>query len=159
MKYDSRNYRKHPERNQRLIEKSLRECGAGRSIVADNQDNIIAGNGVYEQAEKLGIPVRVIETTGKELIVVKRTDLSPDDPKRRRLAIMDNSTSDTSAFDFELLTADISFTDLADLGVDMDFDEKTAEQLDDTEVDQAELLKNLTCTCPKCGFEFKPKAQ
>lgn len=92
--FDKRNYRKHSDKNKTLINKSLKECGAGRSIVIDNEDNIIAGNGIYEQAQKLKMPVKVIETDGSELVVVKRTDLATDDDKRKQLAVMDNSTSD-----------------------------------------------------------------
>lgn len=55
IKFDKRNYRKHNERNKELINKSLKELGAGRSILLDRDDSLIAGNGVYEQAEKLGI--------------------------------------------------------------------------------------------------------
>ena len=33
IKEDPRNYRQHSERNPELIDKSLAECGAGRSIV------------------------------------------------------------------------------------------------------------------------------
>ena len=58
---DKRNYRKHNDKNKKLINKSLKECGAGRSIVIDNEDNIIAGNGIYEQAQKLGLKTKVIE--------------------------------------------------------------------------------------------------
>ena len=57
IKFDKRNYRKHGEKNKRLIRKSLQENGAGRSILLDSDNSLIAGNGVYEQAKKLGIPV------------------------------------------------------------------------------------------------------
>ena len=100
IKFDKRNYRKHSDKNKNLINKSLKECGAGRSIVIDNEDNIIAGNGIYEQAQTLGIKTKIIETDGSELVVVKRTDLATDDEKRKQLAVMDNSTSDSSEFDF-----------------------------------------------------------
>ena len=114
--YDSRNYRKHSDKNKNLINKSLKECGAGRSIVIDNEDNIIAGNGIYEQAQKLGLKTKVIETDGSELVVVKRTDLATNDEKRKQLAVMDNSTSDSSEFDFELLNADFEVDTIKDLG-------------------------------------------
>ncbi|MFR9509877.1 MAG: hypothetical protein SNH07_09030 [Rikenellaceae bacterium] len=58
IKLDERNYRIHGERNKKLILKSLQECGAGRSILVDNDDVIVAGNGVFEQAEALKIPIR-----------------------------------------------------------------------------------------------------
>ena len=103
IKFDKRNYRKHNDRNKDLIRKSLNECGAGRSIVVDNDGEIIAGNGIYEQAKELGIKTKIIETDGSELVVVKRTDLQTNDEKRKQLAIMDNSTSDSSEFDLELL--------------------------------------------------------
>lgn len=38
IKFDSRNYRKHNDRNKELIRKSLNEYGAGRSIVIDNNN-------------------------------------------------------------------------------------------------------------------------
>lgn len=120
IKFDSRNYRQHNDRNKALIKKSLDECGAGRSIVVDNENKIIAGNGVYEQAQALNMPVKVIETDGSELVVVKRTDLTPDDERRRQLAIMDNSTSDSSEFDFELLTEDFDLDDLSNFGIDLE---------------------------------------
>lgn len=77
--FDPKNYRKHSDMNKDLINKSLSECGAGRSILIDSENNIIAGNGIYEQSQKLNIPVKIIESDGTELVVVKRTDLKTDD--------------------------------------------------------------------------------
>ena len=121
IKFDKRNYRKHNDRNKELINKSLKECGAGRSIVIDNDNEIIAGNGIYEQAQKLGLKTKVIETDGSELVVVKRTDLATNDDKRKQLAIMDNSTSESSEWDFEKLEADFDTEELEDWGLDVDF--------------------------------------
>lgn len=122
IKFDKKNYRKHNDRNKDLINKSLKECGAGRSIVIDNEGEIIAGNGIYEQAKKLKIPTKIIETDGSELVVVKRTDLKTDDEKRKQLAIMDNSTSDSSEFDSDSLQADFDFEQLQDWGLDLEFE-------------------------------------
>ncbi len=119
IKFDKRNYRKHSDKNKELINKSLEECGAGRSILVDNEGEIIAGNGVYEQAQQLNMPVKVIETDGTELVVVKRTDLATDDERRKRLAVMDNSTSDSSEFDVELLKVDFDLPELKDMGIDI----------------------------------------
>lgn len=117
IKQDKRNYRKHSDKNKKLINKSLVDCGAGRSILIDSADEIIAGNGVFEQAKKLNIPVKIIETDGSELVVVKRTDLRSGDKRRKQLAVMDNSTSDTSEFDFELLKEDFALDDINDMGI------------------------------------------
>jgi len=132
IKFDARNYRKHNDKNKELINKSLAECGAGRSILIDNEDEIIAGNGVYEQAKALNIPVKIVETDGNELIAVKRTDLNTQDEKRKRLAVMDNSSSDTSEFDLELLSADFEVPDLQDMGID----------IPDIEVEQNEVVED-----------------
>jgi hypothetical protein len=127
IKYDNRNYRKHDERNKALIKKSLEECGAGRSIVTDKDNVIIAGNGVYEQAQALGLKARIVESDGKELIVIKRTDLSTADEKRKLLAMADNRTSDTSTFDLDLLAEDFDLDilqgfdfDLSNFGIEND---------------------------------------
>lgn len=122
IKFDKKNYRKHNDRNKELINKSLKECGAGRSIVIDNEGEIIAGNGIYEQAQKLKIPTKIIETDGSELVVVKRTDLKTDDEKRKQLAIMDNSTSDSSEFDFDSLQADFDVEQLQEWGLELEFE-------------------------------------
>ena len=119
IKFDERNYRKHSKKNKAIIKKSLSELGAGRSILLDNEDSLIAGNGVYEQAQALGIPVRVIETDGSELIAVKRTDLATGDEKRRKLALADNVASDLSEFDVPLLQTDWSIEALGEWGVEL----------------------------------------
>jgi len=106
IKQDPKNARLHSEVNKEHINKSLKDLGAGRSVVIDNEDYLIAGNGVYEQAEKLGLKTKVIESDGTELVVIKRTDLNYEDEKRRKLAIADNATSESSEWNFEELTDD-----------------------------------------------------
>lgn len=154
IKYDKRNYRKHNDKNKELINKSLKECGAGRSIVIDNEENIIAGNGIYEASQKLGLKTKIIETDGSELVVVKRTDLKTDDDKRKQLAVMDNSTSDTSTFDFELLNEDFDTETLSDWGIDADF------EIDDEELEPEDvsLVNKKLLKCPVCGHINEEKA-
>lgn len=132
LKQDKRNYRKHNERNLNLIKKSVSEVGLGRSVVIDNENEIICGNGLVSTLDK-NTPIKVIETDGSELVVVKRTDLKTDDEKRKQLAIMDNSTSDSSEFDIDTLQADFDVERLQDWGLD-DF-----VGLEDCEIDMPEL--------------------
>lgn len=133
IKFDKRNYRKHNQRNKELIKKSLEECGAGRSIVIDNEGEIIAGNGIYEQAKVLNIPVKIIESDGSELVVVKRIDLMTDDERRKQLAVMDNSTSDSSEFNLELLSQDFKIEKLDDMGINIAFPEIDEDDFMDNE--------------------------
>lgn len=94
LKFDDKNFNKHTEFGMSLLEKSLRENGAGRSILIDKDNNIIAGNGVVESAGQIGLDkVKVVETTGDEIIAVKRTDISLNSKKGRKMALADNSTA------------------------------------------------------------------
>lgn len=58
---------------------------------------------MYEQAQTLGIPIKVIETDGNTLIAVKRLDLKTNDERRQLLAFADNYASDTSIFNETIL--------------------------------------------------------
>lgn len=118
IKFDSKNYRKHDDRNLKLIKKSLKECGAGRSILLDAEGEIIAGNATYKTAKEANIPVKIIETDGKELIAVKRTDLKTEDKKRKKLALLDNSTSDKVEWDIDNLSADFDLGELSEFGLE-----------------------------------------
>lgn len=126
LKQDKRNYRKHNDKNISLIKKSVKECGLGRSVVIDKNDEIIAGNGLVSSIPK-NTKIKVVETDGSELVVVKRTDLDTNDEKRRKLAVMDNSSSDTSNFDIDLLTTDFDTKQLGEMGIDI------KEKKDDSE--------------------------
>ena len=116
--FDKRNYRKHSEKNKAIIRKSLQELGAGRSVLIDKDGALIAGNGVYEQAQKLNIPVRVVESDGSELVVVKRTDLATGDEKRKKLALADNAAGMLSEWDKGLVQEDWTLGALRDWGVE-----------------------------------------
>ena len=108
---DAANARVHDKENQEAIKNSLKELGTGRSIIMDSENVIIGGNGVYEQAQELGLPIKIIESDGKELIAIRRNDLKTDDAKRKALAIADNKTSDLSFFDDDALAELISGID------------------------------------------------
>lgn len=89
---DEHNFNTGTEEGQALLEKSFKELGAGRSILVDKDGQIIAGNKSQKAAIKAGITkVRIIETDGTELIAVKRTDLSIDSEKGRKIALADNA--------------------------------------------------------------------
>ena len=87
---DDKNFNKGNEQGQELMERSFKELGAGRSILLDRNGNIIAGNKSQQAAIAAGIKrVRVIETTGDELVAVKRTDVDIDSAEGRKMAVLD----------------------------------------------------------------------
>lgn len=95
---DPKNARKRTERSAALIEGSLSEFGAARSIVIDEDGRILAGNGTVEAAASIGIEqVLVVPADGNTLVAVQRTDLN--ERQKRRYAIADNRSSDLSEWD------------------------------------------------------------
>ena len=90
---DNLNANKGTEYGQRLIEESLRKFGAGRSILIDKNNRIIAGNKTVENAVNAGLDnVIVVETDGNQIVAVKRRDIDLDSEKGRELALADNAT-------------------------------------------------------------------
>jgi len=107
---DPANANRGTERGRELVRASLAECGAGRSILADRDGLVIAGNKTYEAAKALGLPVKVVESDGGELVVVKRSDLTlGGDERARRLAYLDNRASELGLeWDQEQVLADLA---------------------------------------------------
>lgn len=94
LKFDDKNFNKHTEYGMSLLEKSLRENGAGRSILLDKDNNIIAGNGIIEAAGSVGLEkVKIVESDGTEIIAVKRTDVRLNSKQGRKMALADNATA------------------------------------------------------------------
>lgn len=92
--FDDKNFNKHTEFGMSLLEKSLRNNGAGRSILIDKNNRIIGGNGVVEVAGQIGLNnVRIVESDGSEIIAVKRTDIDLDSKQGREMALADNATA------------------------------------------------------------------
>jgi hypothetical protein len=118
------------ERGATLLETSLQKHGAGRSILADKNGVIIAGNKTAEISAKLALPIRVIETDGTELVVVQRTDLDLEtDASARELAYADNRVGQLNLeWDIPLLEADLHCgLDLKELFTDEDIDKLLAD--------------------------------
>jgi len=89
---DEKNANKGTKRGRDLLGESLEEYGAGRSVVVDRHDRVIAGNKTVEAARAAGMKsITVIESDGSSLVAVQRGDLDlKRDKKARELAIADN---------------------------------------------------------------------
>ena len=102
---DPANRRAHTPRNVGMIVDALQRVGAARSIVIDEDDVILAGNGVTEAAAEAGITrVRVIEADGEEIIAVRRRGLTPE--QKRALAMYDNRAGELATWNADQLAAD-----------------------------------------------------
>lgn len=91
---DNLNFNKGTQYGDHLMEESLRQFGLGRSILLDRNNRIIAGNKTTEKSGELGFEdVLIVETDGKTLVAVKRTDIDLDSKAGRELALADNATA------------------------------------------------------------------
>lgn len=94
LRFDDKNFNRHTERGMQMLKDSVGDNGFGRSVLVDKDNRIIAGNGIVETAGKLGKKsIRVVETNGDELVVVKRTDLTLDSKQGREMALADNAAA------------------------------------------------------------------
>lgn len=132
--FDDKNFNKHTEFGMSLLEKSLRNNGAGRSILIDKNNRIIGGNGVVEVAGQIGLDdVQIVESDGTKIIAVKRTDIDLDSKQGREMALTDNATAsanlqwDATAIQEAMREFDFS---AEDWGVALDFntDETSASE-------------------------------
>lgn len=102
---DPKNRRKHNPRNIGMVVDALHQVGAARSIVIDEHNVVLAGNGVTEAAAEAGITkVKVVEADGNELVAVRRRGLT--DEQKRALAIYDNRTGELAEWNPAQLEAD-----------------------------------------------------
>jgi hypothetical protein len=95
---DTRNANKGTPRGQQMIEDSLRNYGAGRSILVDKNLRIIAGNKTAENAGSIGMDdVIIVQTDGRKLVAVQRMDLDLEtDKAAKELAVADNRSGQVS---------------------------------------------------------------
>ena len=148
LKQDDHNFNKGTKAGQELMEKSFAQFGAGRSILVDKENRIIAGNKSQLAAMGAGIKkVRVIETTGDELIAVKRTDIELDSKEGRELALADNLTTQVNlSWDRAELAAvaeDVAGFEVSGWGVDLEMPEMTGGEDDEMEARRLEFEKRM----------------
>lgn len=98
---DKRNLNKGTDKGKQIIGHSVDEYGYGRSIVVNAADEVIGGNHILDEAKKRNAKIRVIETDGTELVVVKRKDILPNSKEHFGLAIADNRAAQVN-LDFDL---------------------------------------------------------
>jgi hypothetical protein len=92
---DTLNANRGTVRGAGMVERSLSQYGAGRSILVDKEGRIIAGNKTHAAATEIGLDDAVlVESDGTQLVVVKRTDIDLHSPQGRALAIADNRAAE-----------------------------------------------------------------
>jgi DNA modification methylase len=152
---DPRNANRGTDRGRVALDASLRTYGAGRSVLIDRAGVIIAGNKVVEEAKRLNLPLRVVNTDGTFLIAVQRDDLElATDPRAQALAIADNRVGELNLqWDVALLQQLVQEgVDLSPFWTDDEFDALFAEMTPGLTDENAVLEPGTTDIVPGTLF-------
>ena len=147
---DNKNFNKGSEFGNSLIEKSFRKFGAGRSILIDKHNRIIAGNKSVENAMAIGMEdVQIVESDGTKIIAVKRTDIDLDSIEGREMALADNASAKANiVFDAELIEAEVGEAICEEWGVAEKEIEPSFDDLIGEEKNKPATMK-ITFTSPE----------
>lgn len=151
---DSQNANLGSERGGKLLMESIQKYKLGRSIVTDRNGIILAGNKTHAAAEKLGIDkIRVVETDGSELVVVKRMDLKHGSAEATGLALSDNVTAKEGIlFDLtQVATLHKEHPEVVDFWFP-DLDSQGKKPPDEFPSYDEDI--ETEHTCPSCGYSW-----
>lgn len=144
---DDKNFNEGTDQGKLLLEQSLRQLGAGRSVLIDKDNRIIAGNKTVGAAIEIGIDdLIIVESKGDTIVAVKRTDLDLNTKKGREMALADNSIAKNNillsneSIQVESMKYDI---DTAGWGI-----------IDNSQSDFTHSPNETTIECPNCGYKF-----
>jgi hypothetical protein len=165
---DDKNYNKGTEFGNSLIEKSLRKFGAGRSILLDKNNRIIAGNKTVENASSIGLDdVIIVETTGNQIIAIKRIDIDLDSKIGREMALADNASAKANIeWDYDNINQDWDVPNQNEWGINHlsdneedqaiknDFIKISIKAKNDTFIEMQEKLQNI-CDEYNVSMSFK----
>lgn len=166
LQFDENNANRGTVVGRERLEGSLRNRGAGRSVLADRNGKLIAGNKTAELAAELGLEIEVVKTRGDKLVVVQREDLDLEDADARLLAYEDNRIGQLDlSWNVDQITQDT----LQGIKLDHLFSNDYLstlmaqhvvedEELDQTfsEQQQAKVGAARYVCCPECGNFFVP---
>lgn len=157
---DPNNPNKGSERGSFLLEESMRNLGAGRSIVTDKNGIVLAGNKALQAAVDAGIEeITPVRTHGESLVVVIREDLDLyGDDRARELTIADNRAGEVGlTWDVNVLQA---IKDSAEVKIERYFHEEELNRIigaastatPKTDNPTESPSKTPLANCPNCGF-------
>lgn len=152
------NSRTHSDEQVLQIASSIKEFGFTNPVLIDGQGGIIAGHGRVMAAKKLGLA---------EVPCIVLDGLS--EAQKKAYIIADNKLALNSGWDEELLR--VEFAELTDLGFDLALtgfevaelqnifleSEKIESEKDSSAKEIDVDSYEMSCICPKCGFEFDDK--
>ena len=122
---DDHNFNKGNEQGAQLLERSFRECGAGRSVLIDKDNRLVGGNKAQKGFKAAGKKkVIIVDSDADTLVAVRRKDVSLDSAEGRKMAYLDNLTTQVNLTwdetELQAVQADVEGFDIADFGFDIE---------------------------------------
>ena len=91
---DDHNFNKGTEEGARLIERSFKDYGAGRSVLIDRNNRLVGGNKAQKGFKGAGFrKVVIVDSDADTLVAVRRKDVDLDSKEGRDMALLDNLTT------------------------------------------------------------------
>ena len=120
---DDHNFNKGTEEGAALIGRSFAEHGAGRSVFIDKNNRLVGGNKAQKGFKGAGYhKVVIVDTEPDTLVAVRRKDVDLDSEEGRKMALLDNLTTQVNlAWDeteLQTVTGEIEGFDVGDFGFD-----------------------------------------
>ena len=122
---DDHNFNKGTEEGARLIERSFKDYGAGRSVLIDRNNRLVGGNKAQKGFKGAGFrKVVIVDSDADTLVAVRRKDVDLDSKEGRDMALLDNLTTQKNlAWDeveLQQVGANVEGFDVGDFGVSID---------------------------------------
>ena len=119
---DDHNFNKGTEEGARLIERSFKDYGAGRSVLIDRNNRLVGGNKAQKGFKGAGFrKVVIVDSDADTLVAVRRKDVDLDSKEGRDMALLDNLTTQKNlAWDeveLQQVGANVEGFDVGDFGV------------------------------------------
>ncbi len=129
---DDRNFNRGNEQGAQLLERSFRECGAGRSVLIDKDNRLVGGNKAQKGFKAAGKKkVIIVDSDADTLVAVRRKDVSLDSAEGRKMAYLDNLTTQVNLTwdetELQAVQADVEGFDIADYTPDWVMEQIQAE--------------------------------
>ena len=172
---DDHNFNKGTEEGARLIERSFKDYGAGRSVFIDRNNRLVGGNKAQKGFKGAGFrKVVIVDSDADTLVAVRRKDVDLDSKEGRDMALLDNLTTQKNlAWDeveLQQVGANVEGFDVGDFGVSDadipmiepkdDFSDHTQNEDNDEEPtdseEEEEKLNKLEFYCKMLGDYVYP---
>ena len=122
---DDHNFNKGHEQGAQVLERSFREGGAGRSVLIDKDNRLVGGNKAQKGFKAAGKKkVIIVDSDADPLVAVRRKDVSLDSAEGRKMAYLDNLTTQVNLTwdqtELEAVQSDVEGFDVSDFGFDIE---------------------------------------